>query len=142
MHSSPSSSSGARPDRAPPRGDGPAGTSSCSRVLDRKQRLRKSQRKGGEHAKEFHAQVAAAVIAALMVLSAGFRARDRKGHGPWQEERQETREATRDAKQACKAGDEKTRAECRQEKRDTKQEGRQDGGAENTAPATGNVPKQ
>ena len=63
---------------------------------------------------------AAAVVAALMVLSVGSAYAQTQGMDR-RDEKRDDREGARDAKQACKAGDENTRAECRQEKRDVKQ---------------------
>jgi hypothetical protein len=85
--------------------------------------------------KSFRRKGAAAVVAALMVLSVGSAYAQTQGMER-RDERQDDRSGARDVKQACKAGDENTRAECRQGKRDIKQAGRQDGGAENPAPAT------
>jgi hypothetical protein len=85
--------------------------------------------------KSFRRKGAAAVVAALMVLSVGSAYAQTQGMER-RDERQDDRAGARDVKQACKAGDENTRAECRQGKRDVKQAGRQDGGAENPAPAT------
>ena len=78
--------------------------------------------------KSFIRKGAAAVVAALMVLSVGSAYAQTQGM-----ERRDDRSGARDVKQDCKAGDEKTRAECRHEKRDTKQEGRNGGGASNPA---------
>ena len=89
--------------------------------------------------KSFIRKGAAAVVAALMVLSVGSAYAQTQGMER-RDDRGDDRAGARDEKQACKAGDENTRAECRQEKRGTKQEGRQDGGAENTAPATTPTP--
>jgi hypothetical protein len=83
--------------------------------------------------KRFIRTGAAAVVAALLVLSVGAASAQTQGMER-RDERRDDRAGARDAKQDCKAGDEKTRAECRQEKRDTKQQGRQDGGQQNTAP--------
>ena len=91
--------------------------------------------------KSFMRKGAAAVVAALMVLSVGSAYAQTQGMER-RDDRQDDRAGARDVKQACKAGDEKTRAECRQDKRDTKQEGRHDGGTNNPTPATGNVPNQ
>ena len=78
---------------------------------------------------------AAAVVAALLVLSVGAASAQTQGMER-RDERRDDRAGARATKQACKAGDEKTRAECRQVKRTTKQQGRHDGGQKNTAPAT------
>ena len=74
---------------------------------------------------------AAAVVAALLVLSVGAASAQTQGM-----ERRDDRAGARATKQACKAGDEKTRAECRHMKRQAKQHGRHDGGQRNTAPTT------
>jgi hypothetical protein len=76
---------------------------------------------------------AAAVSAALLVLSVGIASAQTPGMER-RDERRDDRAGARATKQACKAGDEKTRAECRQMKRTTKQQGRHDGGQRNTAP--------
>ena len=83
--------------------------------------------------KRFIRKGAAAVVAALLVLSVGAASAQTQGMER-RDERRDDRAGARATKQACKAGDEKTRAECRQGKRDVKQAGRQDGGAENPAP--------
>jgi hypothetical protein len=85
--------------------------------------------------KRFMRKGAAAVVAALMVLSVGSAYAQTQGMER-RDERRDDRAGARATKQACKAGDEKTRAECRQVKRTTKQQGRHDGGQKNTAPAT------
>jgi hypothetical protein len=85
--------------------------------------------------KSFMRKGAAAVFAALMVLSVGAAYAQTQGMER-RDERRDDRSGARATKQACKAGDEKTRAECRQVKRTTKQQGRHDGGQKNTAPAT------
>jgi hypothetical protein len=78
---------------------------------------------------------AAAVVAALLVLSVGVVSAQTQGMER-RDERRDDRAAARATKQACKAGDEKTRTECRQMKRTAKQQGRHDGGQKNTAPTT------
>ena len=98
--------------------------------------LQKSQRKGDEHAKEFHTQGCRGGGRGADGAKRRFRVRADAGHGAAGRTAGRSRRSPGTGKQECKAGDEKTRAECRQEKRDTKQEGRQDGGAENTAPPT------
>ena len=74
--------------------------------------------------KSFRRKGAAAVVAALMVLSVGSAYAQTQGMER-RDDRRDTRQDSRDVKQACKAGDDKSRAECRQDKRDVKQEGRQ-----------------
>ena len=78
---------------------------------------------------------AAAVVAALLVLSVGAASAQTPGMER-RDERRDDRAGARATKQACKAGDEKTRAECRHMKRQAKHQGRHDGGQRNTAPIT------
>ena len=86
--------------------------------------------------KKFIRKGAAAVVAALLVLSVGAASAQTPGMER-RDERRDDRAGARATKQACKAGDEKTRAECRQMKRATKQQGRHDGGQRNpTSPTT------
>jgi len=85
--------------------------------------------------KRFIRKGAAAVVAALMMLSVGSAYAQTQGMER-RDERRDDRSGARATKQACKAGDEKTRAECRQVKRTTKQQGRHDGGQQNTASTT------
>ena len=85
--------------------------------------------------KSFRRKGAAAVVAALMVLSVGSAYAQTQGMER-RDERRDDRAGARATKQACKAGDEKTRAECRHMKRQAKQQGRHDGGQRHTAPTT------
>ena len=78
---------------------------------------------------------AAAVVAALLVLSVGAASAQTQGMER-RDERRDDRAGARATKQACKAGDEKTRAECRHMKRQAKQHGRHDGGQRNPPPTT------
>jgi hypothetical protein len=78
---------------------------------------------------------AAAVVAALLMLSVGIASAQTQGMER-RDERRDDHAGARATKQACKAGDEKTRAECRHMKRTAKQQGRHDGGQRNTAPPT------
>ena len=78
---------------------------------------------------------AAALVAALLVLSVGAASAQTPGMER-RDERRDDRAGARATKQACKAGDEKTRAECRHMKRQAKQQGRHDGGQRHTAPTT------
>jgi len=80
-------------------------------------------------------QGAAALVAALLVLSVGAASAQTPGMER-RDERRDDRAGARATKQACKAGDEKTRAECRHMKRQAKQQGRHDGGQRHTAPTT------
>jgi hypothetical protein len=128
-------SSGARNDRAPPRGEEPVGTGSCPGFSAENKGCGSRSEKETSMRKRFMRKGVAAVVAALMVLSVGAASAQTQGMER-RDERRDDRAGARAEKQACKAGDEKTRAECRQEKRDTKQEGRRDGGQQNTAPAT------
>ena len=72
--------------------------------------------------KSFMRKGAAAVVAALMVLSVGSAYAQTQGMER-RDDRGDDRAGARDEKQACKAGDENTRAECRQEKRDSSKKG-------------------
>jgi hypothetical protein len=78
---------------------------------------------------------AAAVVAALLMLSVGTASAQTPGMER-RDERRDDRAGARATKQACKAGDEKTRAECRHMKRTAKQQGRHDGGQRTPAPTT------
>ena len=83
--------------------------------------------------RRFIRKSAAAVSAALLVLSVGIASAQTPGMER-RDERRDDRAGARATKQACKAGDEKTRAECRHMKRTAKHQGRHDGGQRNTAP--------
>ena len=66
---------------------------------------------------------AAAVVAALLVLSVSTASAQTQGMERWDD-----RAGARATTQACKAGDEKTPVECRPMKRTAKRQGRHDGG--------------
>src|SRR5215831_17711436 len=89
--------------------------------------------------KRFMRKGAAAVVAALLVLSIGAASAQTPGMER-RDARRDNRAGARATKQACKAGDEKTRAECRQMKRSTKHQGRQGGGQAHTAPTANPAP--